>query len=165
MIAAPAGKPSAPSTGAQMVREDQGRCRSRWRAPTCYRLRSSAQRFRSLRATGSRLDRHRGRIATGAGPAFAVEEIPACNSQGKGLKMDEIYQYLTSPRFGERIQRMVETWKSRWTGRAVYEASMERTTQATTKMQDSTIEQFSAIAGDSPSPRSGTGSTATGRYC
>ena len=32
--------------------------------------------------------------------------------QGKGLKMDEIYNYLTSPRFGERIQRMVETWQA-----------------------------------------------------
>lgn len=33
-------------------------------------------------------------------------------AQGKGLKMDAIYQYVTSPRFGESIQRMLETWKA-----------------------------------------------------
>ena len=31
--------------------------------------------------------------------------------QGRDLKMDVIYEYLTSPQFSERIQRMVETWE------------------------------------------------------
>ena len=74
--------------------------------------------------------------------------------QGKGLKMDEIYRYLTSPRFGERIQRMVETWKALEEQVNSEERSMRRQwkerRKQLAKMQDSTIElftDFSAILG------------------
>jgi len=74
--------------------------------------------------------------------------------QGKGLKMDEIYQYLTSPRFAERIQRMVETWKALEEQVNSEERSMRRQwkerRKQLAKMQDSTIElftDFSAILG------------------
>ena len=74
--------------------------------------------------------------------------------QGKGLKMDEIYQYLTSPRFGERIQRMVETWKALEEQVNSEERSMQsqwkKRRKQLAKMQDSTIEMFtdfSAILG------------------
>ena len=74
--------------------------------------------------------------------------------QGQGLKMDEIYQYLTSPRFAERIQRMVETWKAleeqvNKEERAMQRQWKERRKQLA-KVQDSTIElftDFSAILG------------------
>lgn len=75
-------------------------------------------------------------------------------AQGKGLKMDAIYQYLTSPRFGERIQRMVETWKALEEQVNSEERSMQRQWKQRRKqlaiMQDSTIElftDFSAILG------------------
>ncbi len=75
-------------------------------------------------------------------------------SQGKGLKMDEVYKYLTSPRFSERIQRIVDTWiameeqvnreeramRSQWKARR----------KQLEKLRDSTIEMytdFSAIFG------------------
>ena len=74
--------------------------------------------------------------------------------QGKGLKMDEIYQYLTSPRFSERIQRMVETWKALEEQVNKEERSMQRQWKERRKqlaiIQDSTIEMFtdfSAILG------------------
>ena len=74
--------------------------------------------------------------------------------QGQGLKMDEIYQYLTSPRFSERIQRMVETWKALEEQVNSEERSMRRQwkerRKQLAKMQDSTIElftDFSAILG------------------
>lgn len=74
--------------------------------------------------------------------------------QGKGLKMDEIYQYLTSPRFGERIQRMVETWKALEEQVNSEERSMQRQWKERRKqlarIQNSTIEMFtdfSAILG------------------
>ncbi len=75
-------------------------------------------------------------------------------AQGKGLKMDEIYQYLTSPRFGERIQRMVETWQALEKQVDSEERSMRRQWKERRKqlarMQDTTIEMFtdfSAILG------------------
>ena len=74
--------------------------------------------------------------------------------QGKGLKMDEIYQYLTSPRFAERFQRMVETWIALEEQVSSEERSMRRQwkerRKQLTKMQDSTLElytDFSAILG------------------
>ncbi len=66
--------------------------------------------------------------------------------QGQGLKMDAIYQYLTSPRFSERIQRMVETWKALEEQVSSEERSMQRQWKERRKqlarMQDSTIEMF-----------------------
>ncbi|MDE2854703.1 MAG: DUF2130 domain-containing protein, partial [Chloroflexota bacterium] len=74
--------------------------------------------------------------------------------QGRGLKMDEIYQYLTSPRFAERIQRMVETWEALEAQVDSEERAMQRQWSARrkqlSKMRDSTIEMFtdfSAILG------------------
>ena len=74
--------------------------------------------------------------------------------QGKGLKMDEIYRYLTSPQFAERFQRMVETWKAledqvNSEERVMRRQWKERRKQLD-KMQNSTIElftDFSAILG------------------
>ena len=74
--------------------------------------------------------------------------------QGKGLKMEEIYHYLSSPRFGDRIQRMVETWNALEKQVVSEERAMgrqwkERRKQLA-KMQDSTLEMFtdfSAILG------------------
>ena len=75
-------------------------------------------------------------------------------AQGKNVKMDEIYQYLTSPRFGERIQRMVETWNSLENQVKREERSMQRQwnerRKQLAKMQATTIElftDFSAIIG------------------
>ncbi len=74
--------------------------------------------------------------------------------QGKGLKMDAIYQYLTSPRFGERIQRMIDTWKALEQQVNSEERAMRRQWKERRKqldrMQDATIEMFtdfSAILG------------------
>ncbi len=74
--------------------------------------------------------------------------------QGRDLKMDVIYDYLTSPRFGERIQRMVETWKALEEQVNKEERSMQRQWKERRKqlaiIQDSTIEMFtdfSAILG------------------
>ena len=76
------------------------------------------------------------------------------SGQGQGLKMDEIYQYLTSPRFADRIQRMVETWKALEEQVNSEERSMRRQwkqrRKQLAKMQDTTIElftDFSAILG------------------
>ena len=71
-------------------------------------------------------------------------------AQGKNMKMDEIYQYLTSPRFGERIQRMVETWNAlekqvRSEERAMQRQWKERRKQLA-KMQDTTLELFSDVS-------------------
>ncbi|MCY4538137.1 MAG: DUF2130 domain-containing protein [Chloroflexi bacterium] len=67
-------------------------------------------------------------------------------AQGKNVKMDEIYQYLTSPRFGERIQRMVETWNALEKQVISEERSMQRQwkerRKQLAKMQDTTIEMF-----------------------
>lgn len=75
-------------------------------------------------------------------------------AQGKNVKMDEIYQYLTSPRFGERIQRMVETWNALEKQVKSEERSMQRQwkerRKQLAKMQDTTLEMFtdfSAILG------------------
>jgi len=75
-------------------------------------------------------------------------------AQGKNVKMDEIYQYLTSPRFGERIQRMVETWDALEKQIISEERSMRRQwkerRKQLAKMQDTTVEMFtdfSAILG------------------
>ena len=75
-------------------------------------------------------------------------------SEGKGLKMEEIYQYLTSPRFGERIQRIVETWEALEEQVNSEERSMRRQwsqrRKQLAKMRNSTIEMFtdfSAILG------------------
>ncbi len=71
-------------------------------------------------------------------------------AQGKGIKMDEIYQYLTSPRFGERIQRMVETWKALEDQVDSEERSMKRQwkerRKQVAKMQDTTIEMFTDLS-------------------
>ena len=74
--------------------------------------------------------------------------------QGRGLKTDALYQYLTSPRFSERIQRMVETWQALQTQVASEERAMQRQWKERRKqlarMQDSTIElftDFTAILG------------------
>ena len=74
--------------------------------------------------------------------------------QGKGIKMDEVYRYLTSPRFAERIQRMVETWQALENQIKREERSMKRQwterRKQLDKMQDTTIEMFtdfSAILG------------------
>ena len=74
--------------------------------------------------------------------------------QGKGLKMDEIYNYLTSPRFGERIQRMVETWQALEEQIASEERAMRRQWSERRKqlarMRETTTEMFtdfSAILG------------------
>ncbi len=75
-------------------------------------------------------------------------------AQGKNVKMDEVYQYLTSPRFGERIQRMVETWDALEKQVKSEERSMQRQwkerRKQLAKMQDTTLEMFtdfSAILG------------------
>lgn len=75
-------------------------------------------------------------------------------AQGKNVKMDEIYQYLTSPRFGECIQRMVETWDALEKQIISEERSMRRQwkerRKQLAKMQDTTLEMFtdfSAILG------------------
>ena len=75
-------------------------------------------------------------------------------AQGTDLKMDEIYQYLISPRFGERIQRMVETWKALEEQVNSEERSMQRQWKQRRKqlarIQETTIEMFtdfSAILG------------------
>ncbi len=74
--------------------------------------------------------------------------------QGKGLKMDAIYQYLTSPRFSERIQRMADTWKALKEQVDTEERAMQRQWKARRKqldrMQDATLEMytdFEAILG------------------
>ena len=74
--------------------------------------------------------------------------------QGKGLKMDEIYNYLTSPRFGERIQRMVDTWQALEEQVASEERAMRRQWSERRKqlarMRETTTEMFtdfSAILG------------------
>ncbi len=74
--------------------------------------------------------------------------------QGQGLKMDAIYQYLTSLRFSGRIQRMVETWKALEDQVISEERAMKRQWKERRKqlamMQDSTMEMFtdfSAILG------------------
>jgi len=75
-------------------------------------------------------------------------------AQGKNVKMTEIYQYLISPRFAERIKRMVETWDALEKQIISEERSMrlqwkERRKQLA-KMQDTTLEmytEFSAILG------------------
>ena len=74
--------------------------------------------------------------------------------QGKGLKMDEIYRYLTSPRFGERIQRMVETWEALEQQVASEERALRRQWSERRKqlarMKETTTEMFtdfSAILG------------------
>ena len=67
-------------------------------------------------------------------------------TQGKDLKMDAIYQYLTSPRFGERIQRMVETWQALEKQVASEERAMRRQWKERRKqlarMEETTIEMF-----------------------
>lgn len=75
-------------------------------------------------------------------------------AQGKNVKMDEIYQYLTSPRFAERIERMVETWDALEKQIMSEERSMRRQwkerRKQLAKMQDTTLEmftEFSAILG------------------
>ena len=75
-------------------------------------------------------------------------------AQGQNLKMDQIYQYLTSPRFGERIQRMVETWDALEKQIISEERAMRRQwkerRKQLAKMQDTTSEMFtdfSAILG------------------
>ncbi len=74
--------------------------------------------------------------------------------QGKGLKMDEVYNYLTSPRFSERIQRIVDTWVALEEQVSREERSMQRQWKERRKqlerLRDSTIEMytdFSAIFG------------------
>ena len=66
--------------------------------------------------------------------------------QGMGLKMDEIYQYLTSQRFGERIQLMVETWIALEKQVDTEERSMNRQWKERRKqlarIRNSTIEMF-----------------------
>ena len=66
--------------------------------------------------------------------------------QGMDLKMDEIYRYLTSPRFGERIQRMVETWTALQKQVDSEERAMQRQwkerRKQLAKMENSTIELF-----------------------
>lgn len=74
--------------------------------------------------------------------------------QGKELKTDEIYRYLTSPRFGERIQRMVETWEALEQQVASEERALRRQWSERRKqlarMKETTTEMFtdfSAILG------------------
>ena len=74
--------------------------------------------------------------------------------QGQGIKMDAIYQYLTSPTFSERIQRMVETWTALEDQVASEERAMKRQWKERRKqldrMKDATIEMytdFSSIFG------------------
>ncbi len=74
--------------------------------------------------------------------------------QGKGLKMDAIYQYLTSPRFSERIQRMADTWKALKEQVDTEERAMQRQWKTRRKqldrMQNATLEMytdFEAILG------------------
>jgi len=66
--------------------------------------------------------------------------------QGMGLKMDEIYQYLTSQRFGERIQLMVDTWIALEKQVDTEERSMNRQWKERRKqlarIRNSTIEMF-----------------------
>lgn len=66
--------------------------------------------------------------------------------QGQGLKTEAIYQYLTSPRFSERIQRMVETWQALENQVASEERAMRRQWKERRKqlaiMQETTIEMF-----------------------
>ncbi len=75
-------------------------------------------------------------------------------AQGQDLKMDEIYRYLTSARFGARIQRMVETWKALEEQVNSEERSMKRQWSQRRKqlarIENTTIEMFtdfSAILG------------------
>ena len=66
--------------------------------------------------------------------------------QGQGLKTEAIYQYLTSPRFSERIQRMVETWQALEKQVASEERAMRRQWKERRKqlarMEETTIEMF-----------------------
>ncbi len=75
-------------------------------------------------------------------------------AQGKGLKMDQIYGYLTSKHFSERIQRMVETWNSLEEQVGREERAMQRQWKERRKqlahMQETVMEMytdFSAILG------------------
>ena len=71
-------------------------------------------------------------------------------AQGKHMKMDEVYLYLTSPRFGDRIQRMVETWSALEEQVVREERAMQRQwkerRKQLAKMQDATIEMFTDFA-------------------
>lgn len=70
--------------------------------------------------------------------------------QGKGVKMEEVYRYLASPRFGERIQRMVETWVSLEEQVDKEERAMQRQwkerRKQLAKMQETTIDMFTDIS-------------------
>ena len=74
--------------------------------------------------------------------------------QGKGLKMDQIYGYLTSKHFSERIKRMVETWNSLEQQVGREERAMQKQWKERRKqlahMQETVMEMytdFSAILG------------------
>ena len=70
--------------------------------------------------------------------------------QGKGQKMEAVYRYLASPRFGERIQRMAETWGALEAQVASEERAMRRQwnerRKQLAKMQETTIDMFTDIS-------------------